>query len=609
MSDADRVSNFDPVLLAVMANRIDAIVREMTSTVVLTACSSVIGMARDFSCAILTADHDILSAAEGLPVHTFGGNLQGRKLVEIHPDMKEGDAFLNNDPYTGNSHAADHTFLVPVFHDGRHVFTTVVKCHQADCGNSAPTTYHASARDIYEEGALIFPMVQIEKDYQENPDFVRMCRRRIRVPDQWYGDFLSGVSAGRAGERALKQFVAQFGWEKVQAFISAWLDYSERRALAAIKALPAATVKRTGHIDPLGGYLPEGMNVNVTVEVDPAEGYVTVDLRDNVDCLDNGLNQTEATVTAMAVAGVINCLGDDLSLNSGTFRRIKVKLRENCAVGLPEFPHSCSVATTMIADLVGNLVHYALTDLGYGYGFAESNLCLPASAAVVSGKDFRKSNAEYVNQLFLLGGGGPAGPRGDGIHYYIVPGGAGLCYRDSIEVDEQRFPILVKSVELVPGSAGAGRWRGGLATRTEFGPRGAPMTIMAITNGAVTAPRGAHGGCDSNAGFDGRFKNGSCVETFDGNIEAVLERGETVVSMDSGGAGYGDPRRRPPALVLEDVRERYETPKRAIEVYKVALLFDEHGEAIAVDYEATAQARSETAILEAGAIAQAGFAH
>src|SRR3546814_3647284 len=52
---------------------------------------------------------------------------------------------------------ADHAFLVPVFLEGEHLFTTAVKSHQADIGNSIATTYHASAKDIYEEGALIFP--------------------------------------------------------------------------------------------------------------------------------------------------------------------------------------------------------------------------------------------------------------------------------------------------------------------------------------------------------------------------------------------------------------------------------------------------------------------
>jgi N-methylhydantoinase B len=591
MAEVENTRKLDTVLLAVMANRIDAIVREMTSTVVLTACSSVIGMARDFSCSILTADHQLLSAAEGLPVHVFGGHLQSEKLLEIHPNLKEGDAFLNNDPYTGNSHAADHTFLVPVFHQGRHVFTTSVKCHQADCGNSVPTTYHASAKDIYQEGALIFPMVQIQQDYEDNQDFVRMCRRRIRVPDQWYGDYLSGLAAARAGERALKQFIEQFGWDTVQAFNAAWLDYSERRAISAIRQLPAARIKKVGRLDPMGDFLLEGVDINVTVYVDPEDALVTVDLRDNVDCLENGLNQTEATITAMAVTGVINCLGDDLPLNSGAFRRIKLLLRENCAVGLPQFPHSCSVATTIISGIVCNAVQLAFTELGYGYGVAEGNVCLPTSTAVISGKDFRKSNADYVNQLFLLGGGGPASATGDGLNYYIDPCGAGLCYRDSVEVDEQRCPILVKSMGLVAGSAGAGRWRGGLATRVEFGPRGEPMTVMTNTNGTETVPRGVHGGLDGGLGANSRLRNGETVETFGGYIFAALAPGETVVGLDAGGGGYGDPRSRPAELVLQDVRERYETPQRAQDVYKVVLVFDQVGEAIAVDHQATERAR------------------
>jgi N-methylhydantoinase B len=40
------------------------------------------------------------------------------------------------------------------------------------------------ARDVYEEGAVIFPAVQIQSDYEYVDDVIRMCRMRIRVPDQ-----------------------------------------------------------------------------------------------------------------------------------------------------------------------------------------------------------------------------------------------------------------------------------------------------------------------------------------------------------------------------------------------------------------------------------------
>ena len=67
----------DPVVMTVIANRLDGIVREMTNTLLRAARSAVISSARDFSCCILTGDNQLLASAEGLPVHIFGAHLQG----------------------------------------------------------------------------------------------------------------------------------------------------------------------------------------------------------------------------------------------------------------------------------------------------------------------------------------------------------------------------------------------------------------------------------------------------------------------------------------------------------------------------------------------------
>ena len=121
----------DPVLLAVLSNAFEGIVREMTTGLLRSARSSVINTARDFSCSILTADNQLLAAAEGAPVHVFGSELLGAAMSELHHDLQRGDAFLHNDPYRGNSHAADHSLLVPIFIGGTHMFTAVAKAHQA----------------------------------------------------------------------------------------------------------------------------------------------------------------------------------------------------------------------------------------------------------------------------------------------------------------------------------------------------------------------------------------------------------------------------------------------------------------------------------------------
>src|SRR5262249_2775147 len=107
--------SFDPVLLSVLSNAFDGIVREMTNGLPRSARSSVINTARDFSCSVLTADNELLASAEGCPVHVFGSEPLGVAMRELHEDLAPGDAFLHNDPYRGNSHAADHAILVPIF--------------------------------------------------------------------------------------------------------------------------------------------------------------------------------------------------------------------------------------------------------------------------------------------------------------------------------------------------------------------------------------------------------------------------------------------------------------------------------------------------------------
>src|SRR5450755_1445102 len=181
------------IQLAVLTARFEGIARKMANTLHRTGRSGIRTIARDFSCVILTARNELFTAPDSLPIHTLRGpEVMCRTMVENHKVLRRGDAFLHNSPYHGCTHPADHSILVPVIDDaGTHHFTVLAKAHQADCGNSQPTTYMGAARDVYEEGALIFPAVKIQEDYRDVADIIRMCRMRIRVPDQWWGDYLA----------------------------------------------------------------------------------------------------------------------------------------------------------------------------------------------------------------------------------------------------------------------------------------------------------------------------------------------------------------------------------------------------------------------------------
>ncbi|TKI05282.1 hydantoinase B/oxoprolinase family protein [Martelella alba] len=588
----DRGAERDPVLTAIIANRIDGIVREMTNTLLRAARSAVINSARDFSCGICTADNQLLACADGLPIHSFGANLQTRTLCEMHPALREGDAFLHNDPYTGNTHPADHTFMVPVFIDGEHLFTAVAKAHQADIGNSRPTTYHVSARDIYEEGALIFPAVQIQRDYQMIDDIVRMCRSRIRVPGQWYGDFLAGLGAARIAERRLKALCVKYGKNVIRRFIGDWLDYSEQRMAQAIRRLPKATLRRESRHDPIADVIPEGIPVRATLSVDPAQPLITVDLRDNVPNVACGLNLSEACSISAALTGIFNSLPADIPKNAGTFRCVKLLLDEGKVIGRPRHPFSCSVATTNISDRLVNLLGSAMAELGEGLGVAEGGIGMGVGMAVISGTDPRNGEG-YVNQLIIANNGGPASAHADGWVTYELPDGGGLTYRDSVEINEMKHPIKFERLRLMPGSGGAGKFRGSPGGNVAYSVLRGEMRVIYPCDGQISPGRGVRGGADGSCASGWLITVDGRREKLPNSVDIVIRPGEIIEGFDCSGGGYGNPLTRDPARVLHDVAQRWETIERARDIYGVILTGDAADETLAVDVERTLARRAE----------------
>jgi len=309
MTDVPARTSLDGVRLALITSRLQGIVKSMMNTLFRTGRSGVLNMGHDFSCCIITRDHQFLTGAESLPIHMMSGpDLMARYVAECYPTLRRGDAFFHNDPYHGNSHAADHCILIPVIDDeGVHRFTVLAKAHQADCGNSVPTTYMGTAKDVYEEGALIFSAMKVQEDYLDREDVIRMCKLRIRVPEQWWGDYLALLGAARIGERRLMELGQELGWETLNEYTREWFDYSERRMIAAIRKLPSGQTTAVSVHDAFPG-VPEGITIKVKVEVKSEEAEIEVDLRENPDCQPCGLNLTEATARTAAMIGVFNSI-------------------------------------------------------------------------------------------------------------------------------------------------------------------------------------------------------------------------------------------------------------------------------------------------------------
>jgi N-methylhydantoinase B len=86
-------------------------------------------------------------------------------------------------------------------------------------------------------------------------------------------------------------------------------------------------------------------------------------------------------------------------------------------------------------------------------------------------------------------------------------------------------------------------------------------------------------------------RGGGREEELEPIAQVVLEPGELLGHLLSGGGGYGDPREREPELVRDDVLARFVTFERAREVYGVAFRREVLDDSLEIDHEATGRLR------------------
>ncbi len=164
--------------------------------------------------------------------------------------------------------------------------------------------------------------------------------------------------------------------------------------------------------------------------------------------------------------------------------------------------------------------------------------------------------------------------------------------RDSVEIDEQKYPLHVRQLRVRPDSGGAGQWRGAPGTVLEYGPSGATMTAYYGTEGNVNPPRGAVGG-GSAAPSEPYVLTPGGEEAGAPLIGSIaLEPGELLGHRLSGGGGYGDPLLRPADRVREDVLAGFVSFAAARDDYGVVFVEEVFSEALEVDATATSALRA-----------------
>jgi 5-oxoprolinase (ATP-hydrolysing) len=108
------------------------------------------------------------------------------------------------------------------------------------------------------------------------------------------------------------------------------------------------------------------------------------------------------------------------------------------------------------------------------------------------------------------------------------------------EVLESRFPVMVDSFTIRPGSGGAGRWRGGNGGVRRLRFRES-MTVSTLSGHRRVAPYGMAGGASGALGRNRVERADGTIVELDGSDSVDVGSDDVLVIETPGGGGYGTP--------------------------------------------------------------------
>lgn len=450
----------------IFQRRVAGVAEEMSAALRRSAFSSIIWEMYDYSCALFTPDGRMIAQAETIAAQLGVMEMACRRIDEEVPIAQwcEGDVVVCNDPYRGCTHTPDVVMFTPIFAGGKLVALASTIAHHVDIGGKSPCTTVPDNTEVFGEG-LILPPMKIIKAGVEVPEVFAILAANVRMPAAAQGDLRAQVAGCRTGERRVRDLVDHYGADTFARLSDEVLDYGEAYMRSSIRALGAGSHAAAVHIeDGVASDEPIAISCRVTVAHDTLE----VDFSGSSMQRANALNCPVASTVSMVSYAVKAVLAPQLVQNGGCTRAIQVRAPEGTVVN-PARPAAVG-SRHYTQQAIAEAVLKALAPLSPALEYAGSQIAFPALKA--GGFDRRpercagRNDMPYFAITDIIGGGGGATDRGDGMNAIDTHGGN--CEILSAEVMERACPIRVLRTELVPDSGGRGRHRGGLAIRRDY---------------------------------------------------------------------------------------------------------------------------------------------
>jgi N-methylhydantoinase B len=565
-----------PLTLSVIWGALQSIAVEIGTTVHKTAYSEQAREGQDFSVALFDPAGRMVAQGPYSPGHMGAMSFAVKNALQAYPaeTLRPGDAILLNDPLLGSGHFPDFFVTQPAFLDNRLVGFAVNIVHHTDVGGQRPGSQGVvGIFDYFQEGLRI-PPTRVWTEYRENAEVVSIIAANTRTPDKVLGDLRAQRSALRVGEQRLRELAERYGTETLFAAMAEILDRTEASMRAAINEIPDGVYRFEDFLDDHGpGTEPVRVCATVRVERDALD----VDFAGSSTQTASGLNSYINYTRSYAYAAV-KCLTDPFGpMNEGALRPIRVEAPEGSFLN-PRPPAGGGPRAIICYRVFEAVIGALAPALPERVVAASSHFANPT----FGGYDPARGRRFVAYELVLSGTGARAGKDG-----CEAMASAFNASNIPVEAQEQHHPIVVERFELIPDSAGPGRFRGGCGIRRDMRFLAEDGKLTNLSDRHRFPPYGLFGG---RPGLPARTViNPGPRECLVHAKESVdFEYADVISFQQSGAGGYGDPFERDPARVLADVLDGYVSVDHARTQYGVVI----DPRTMTVDPEATRRLRA-----------------
>ena len=564
----------DVITLSVIQAGLKQVCDEMDLSFSRAAFSPVIAEANDRSDGIYAADNGNLIAqgAGGLPV--FVGTMQysTSELIRLIGEEKvhapePGDIYIVNDPYLGGTHLMDVRFVRPYYRQNKLWCWLSNTGHWPDTGGAVPGGFSASATEVEQEG-LRLPPVKLFKRGELDQEIYSIICSNIRVADQRVGDVKAQAAALEVGADRLDELLKRYGDETVALAIKELHVRASNQMRQLISELPEGSWQSIAFVDS-DGVVDEPLQISL--KVTKVLDKLVFDFSGSSPPCRGPMNSVLAT-TLSSVYLAIRHIFPEVPICAGAFEPLEIIRPENTFLDA-RYPRPVSGCAAEVSQRVAEAVFAAMVQ-----PLPDRVTAAPAGTSgnfALGGFDSDQGR-DFV--MYQLSGGGYGGSaEGDGLSNGCST--IGISKAPPVEIMEQTFPVLYHHYKLREGSAGPGFARGGFGLDYKLELRNGEARASFVMDHGRFGPQGALGGGDGavNKVVIVRGEESYVPLHLSKEQDISMAPGDTVWVRTPGGGGYGDPLKRPPLAVFEDVRLGRVSIEQALMFYGVIVKVDSEG--------------------------------